>query len=133
MGKALLMAVKVTVRERLGHEVTVTAHSGLPMRGSIPCMPPAAWVMAWLVLAMADVAGRVTGTKRKAALGNYFSVISRMVFVPMISRMSSRFTAVVRRWSSLPMTFSTMGSILSRRLSNAAQFGYSTRIRILKS
>ena len=70
--------------------------------------------------------------KQKNSL-DYLRVISRMVFVPRISRISSRFTAVARRWSSVPMIFSTMGSILSRRLSNAAQFGYSTRIRILKS
>src|SRR5213076_34051 len=64
---------------------------------------------------------------------SHLRVISRMVFVPRISRMSSRFTAVARRWSSVPMTFSTIGSILSRKLSNEAQLGYSTRIRMLKS
>src|SRR5438477_10817942 len=67
------------------------------------------------------------------ACHSYLRVISRIVFVPRISRMSSRFTAVARRWSSEPMTFSTIGSILSRKLSKAAQFGYSTRIRMLKS
>src|SRR6266487_485983 len=69
----------------------------------------------------------------RLACRSHLSVISRMVFVPRISRMSRRFTAVSRRCSSEPMTFSTIGSILSRKLSKAAQFGYSTRIRMLKS
>src|SRR5437879_13091967 len=59
MRKALLMCIVVTVREWLRREVAVTARAlGLPIRGSIPCMPWAAWDMAWLGLAMADVAGK---------------------------------------------------------------------------
>ncbi len=69
---------------------------------------------------MAVVAGK---GKQKNRL-DYLRVISRIVFVPRISRISSRFVAVVRRCSSVPMTFSTIGSILSRRLSKAAQLGY---------
>src|SRR6266481_8122936 len=67
----------------------------------------------------------------RPACRSYLRVISRMVLVPRISRMSSRFTAVARRWSSEPMTFSTIGSILSRNPSSAAMFGYSTRIKML--
>ena len=63
---------------------------------------------------------------------DYFNVISRIVLVPRISRMSKRFTARSRRCSSEPTTFAITGSILSRKLSNAAQFGYSTKIRMLK-
>src|SRR4051812_48124072 len=50
----------------------------------------------------------------------YFKVISRIVRFPRISRISRRFTAVARCWSSLPITFSTIGSILSRSPSSAA-------------
>jgi hypothetical protein len=66
MGKALLMAVTVTVRERLRQEVAVTARaSDLPMWGSIACVPQATWDMAWLVLATADVAGKVPGPRER--------------------------------------------------------------------
>ena len=61
----------------------------------------------------------------------YFSVISRIVFVPRISRISSRLTAVSRLCVSDPITFSTIGSILSRIPSSAAMFAYWTMIRIL--
>src|SRR4029077_6157540 len=55
-----------------------------------------------LNLAEAEVWATVTAatksvTEEQLQGSDYLSVISRMVFVPRISRMSSRFTAVVRR------------------------------------
>jgi hypothetical protein len=61
---------------------------------------------------------------------NYFRVISRMVLPPMISRISKRLTASWRCWSSLPTNLAPIGSVFSRRPSNAAMLGYSIMSRI---
>lgn len=76
---------------------------------------------------------RLRGFPRRAAPSvrrNYFSVTSRMSLSPMISRISRRLTASWRCWSSVPTNLAPIASVLSRRPSSAAMFGYSIMSRI---
>jgi hypothetical protein len=73
---------------------------------------------------------RISAKAALSANQNYFSVTSRMSLPPMMSRISRRLIASWRCWSSVPTNLAPIESVLSRRPSRAAMFGYSIMSRI---